>query len=135
MSVYLDSSAFLKLYLEESNSEAAADLLGADDEWVTARHSQVEVRRSLTRQLTGPALQAAREEFDRHWRSTAIVELTAEVCEAAADVAEVTGARTLDALHLGAARAVEGGVMPIVTFDLRLARAGRALGWTILGVC
>ncbi len=133
MSVYVDSSAFLKLYLEESDSEAAADVLSADEEWVTARHSQVEVRRNLTRALTGPALQAAREQFDRHWRSTAIVDLTAEVCEAASDVAEVTGARTLDALHLGAARTVGGGALPIVTFDLRLARAARALGWTILG--
>ena len=52
---------------------------------------------------------------------------------AAGDVVEITGARTLDALHLGAARVVGGGALPIVTFDLRQAQAARSLGWVVLG--
>jgi predicted nucleic acid-binding protein len=62
-----------------------------------------------------------------------VVELTHEVCEAAAELAEVTGARSLDALHLGAAKVVGGGALPFVTFDLRQAQAARALGWVVLG--
>lgn len=61
------------------------------------------------------------------------MELTAEVCEAAAEIAEVAGARTLDALHLGAAKVVGGGTLPFVTFDLRQAQVARSLGWTVLG--
>ncbi|MGQ0539045.1 MAG: type II toxin-antitoxin system VapC family toxin [Gemmatimonadaceae bacterium] len=93
----------------------------------------MEVRRSLARGLEGAALTSAREQFDRDWRSAAVVDLTQEVCVAAAEVAEVTGARTLDALHLGAARIVGGSALPIVTFDLRQAQCARALGWTVLG--
>ncbi len=133
MSLYVDSSALVKLYLDEHDSEAAAQILESDDVWVTARHSQVEVRRTLARTLSGAALSGAREQFDRDWRGVDIVELTGDVCDAAADIAELTGARTLDALHLAAVRTVGGGVLPIVTFDLRLARAARALGWTVLG--
>lgn len=56
------------------------------------------------------------------------------VCEAASEIAEVTGIRSLDALHLGAARRLGVGSLPLVTFDLRQALAARSLGWTVLGV-
>jgi uncharacterized protein len=133
VSLYVDSSAFMKLYIDEPDSSLAEEILGADPEWVTARHASVEVRRNLTRLLQGAALAEARRQFTRDWEGTAVVELTAEVCDAAAELAEVTGARTLDALHLGAAKAVGGGALPLVTFDLRQAQAARGLGWVVLG--
>jgi predicted nucleic acid-binding protein len=133
VSLYLDSSSFLKLYLDEPDAERAEAILGADSDWVSGRHTAVEVRRNLTRLLEGAALTAARSQFARDWESTAVVELTAEVCEFAAELAEVTGARTLDALHLGAAKAVGGGALPLVTFDVRQAQAARSLGWVVLG--
>lgn len=133
MSLYLDASTFLKLYLEEADSDRAEDILSADTDWVTGRHTVVEVRRNLARLLEGPDLAAARGQFAADWEGTAVVELTTEVCDFAAELAEVTGARTLDALHLGAAKAVGGGAMPIVTFDLRQAQAARSLGWVVLG--
>jgi predicted nucleic acid-binding protein len=133
VTLYLDASAFLKLYFDEPDSPHAEEILTADSEWVTARHTAVEVRRNLARELQGAALGAARRQFDRDWRAVAVVELTGEVCEAAAGIAEVTGARTLDALHLGAAREAGGGVLPFVTFDLRQAQVARSLGWTVLG--
>lgn len=133
MSLYVDTSALLKLYFQEPDSDRAEEILGSDPEWVTGRITAVEVRRGLARALVGPDLAAARRQFERDWANTAVVELTAEVCEAAAEVAEVTGARSLDALHLGAARVVGGGALPVVTFDLRQAQAARSLGWVVLG--
>ena len=55
------------------------------------------------------------------------------VCELAVELAEMTGFQTVDALHLGAARAVGGGALPLVTFDLRQAQAARKLDWIVLG--
>jgi uncharacterized protein len=133
VSLYVDSSAFLKLYFEEADSGRAEEILGADEVWVTARHTLVEVRRNLARELKASELAAARTQFERDWRNTAVVELTAEVCEAAAGMAELTGSRTPDALHLGAAQVVGGGSLPLVTFDLRQAQAARSLGWVVLG--
>ena len=131
--MYVDSSALLKLYFAESDSRRAEDILASDPDWITGRLTAVEVRRNLARELLGPDLAAARHQFERDWANTAVVELTAEVCEAAAELAEVTGARSLDALHLGAAKVVGGGALPIVTFDLRQAQAARSLGWVVLG--
>lgn len=62
-----------------------------------------------------------------------IVALDEATCELAAEYSEITGVRTLDALHLGAAQRVGGGALPFLTSDLRLAQAARSLGWTVLG--
>ena len=133
MTLYVDASAFLKLYFDEPDSPRAEEILASDPGWVTGRHAAVEIRRNLARELSGGALQGARRQFERDWRAVSVVELTSEVCDAAAEIAEVTGARTLDALHLGAARMAGGGELPFVTFDLRQAQVARALGWLVLG--
>jgi uncharacterized protein len=134
VAIYIDSSVLLKAYLDEPESDRAADLLQADPRWVTARHTSVEVRRNLARTLEGrPALEA-RDQFLRHWEAMFVIEVDEAVCEAASQIAEVTGIRSPDALHLGAARRLGPGAIPFVTFDLRQAQAARTLGWTVLGV-
>jgi predicted nucleic acid-binding protein len=67
------------------------------------------------------------------WAHVDVVELSASVCEAAAGLAEQTGVRALDALHLGAAEAAGGSSLRFVTFDHRLAAAARSLGWDAVG--
>jgi len=49
-------------------------------------------------------------------------------------VAELTGVRVLDALHLAAIQRSGGPAVPFLTFDVRQAQAARALGLTVLGV-
>ena len=63
----------------------------------------------------------------------AIVELDETTCESAAAIAEVTGVRTLDALHLACAARLGGTALAFLTYDLRQAQAARSLGYTVLG--
>lgn len=133
MSIYVDASALLKLYFEEANSEACEEILESDSEWITGRHTSIEVRRNLAKELRSRDLATARDQFRRDWSTMTIVELVESVCEAAAHIAEVTSVATLDSLHLGAAQQLGGGSLPIVTFDLRQAQAARSLGWRVLG--
>ncbi|HEY7070266.1 MAG TPA: type II toxin-antitoxin system VapC family toxin [Acidimicrobiales bacterium] len=132
MTLYADSSALLKRYVEESDSERAVELLGSDPELVTGRHTVVEVRRNLARLLHGPALSEARAAFVDDLASFAIVELDATTCDVAATIAEQSGVRTLDALHLGAARRLGMG-LTFLTFDVRQAQAARSLGMAVMG--
>ena len=104
--LYADANALLKLYVDEPDSIRAEEILHGDSDWVTAGHTLVEIRRNLARLLTGDALDMARQQFDTDWVALRRVELDAGLCEIAAELAEATGARTLDALHLGAASAV-----------------------------
>ncbi len=135
MTLYVDASAVLKLYVEEDQSSDARRILVDPSAWTTARHTLVEVRRNLSRLLAGNELDIFRRWFEHDWSELAVVELNEAVCTRAAELAETTGAKTLDALHLGAASTAgaEGG-LPIVTFDRRLADAARSLGWTVLGI-
>lgn len=131
--MYVDASALLKVYVEESESAEARRLLADPTTWTTGRHTVVEVRRNLARVLTGPALERIRTWFEEHWLDVTVVELNQLVCDRAAELAEVTGIRTMDALHLGAAAqagATEG--LPIVTFDRGMRAAAHSLGWRIL---
>mgnify|MGYP001797183556 CR=1 FL=1 len=51
MSLYVDSSALLKRYIDEPDSEIANALLASDPSLLTARHALVEIRRNLARLL------------------------------------------------------------------------------------
>ena len=132
MSVYVDSSALLKIYLDEPEADAAEEVL-TGMRWVTGRHTLVEVRRNLHRVLEGRELDSGQARFARDWVEIDAVDLGEAASELAAEMAERTGVRSLDALHLGAAgmAGAENG-LPIVTFDRRLSDAARSLGWTVL---
>lgn len=133
MSLYVDSSALLKRYVDEPDSDLAEELLASDPQLITARHTAVEIRRNLARLLDpsdlGPTAATAQEDLE----SFLIVELDAATCELAATISETTGVRTLDALHLGAAQRVGGSSLPFLTFDLRQAQAARSLGFPVVG--
>ncbi len=47
MSLEVDASALLKLYIEEPDSDACEALFVSDPDWVTAGHTLVEARRNL----------------------------------------------------------------------------------------
>lgn len=132
MSVYVDSSALLKIYLDEPETDAAEEVL-TGKRWVTGRHTLVEVRRNLHRVLQGGELDSARSRFAHDWEEIDAMDLGEATSELAAVMAERTGVRSLDALHLGAAgMAGADNGLPIVTFDRRLSDAARSLGWTVL---
>lgn len=132
MSSYVDASALLKRYVDEPDSAAADALLQAEGALLTGRHTIVEVRRNLARLLSGRDLAAARTAFADDLRSISVIEIDEATCESAASIAETTGVRTLDALHLAAAQRVSEPGVGFLTFDLRQAQAARALGLTVV---
>lgn len=132
MTLYVDPSALLKRYVDEPDSDRAVELLTTDPTLVTGRHTVVEVRRNLARLLSPTDATAARASLATDLTSFSIVELDAGTCELAATIAEQTGVRTLDALHLGAARRL-GTQLTFVTFDVRQAHAARSLGFAVAG--
>ncbi len=133
MTLYVDSSALLKRYLDEPDSDLADELLGSDEDVVTARITVVEVRRNLARHLQGRPRTEARQLFDDDLGAMSIVDVDRSTCELAAAIAERTGARALDAIHLGALQRLGGPPITLLTFDHRQAQAARTLGLTVVG--
>jgi predicted nucleic acid-binding protein len=132
LSLYVDTSALLKRYIAEPDSDVAERYLLSDQVWITARHTWVEVQRNLARLLSGGDLHEAQRFFTSDFRRTHVVELDEATCSLAAQIAEVSLVRSLDALHLAALRRV-GQEIPLLSFDIRQAQAARALGFTVLG--
>jgi len=133
VSLYVDSSALVKLYLDEPESELSAELVETDPVRLTGRHALVEVRTVLARMIPPRELNRVKLAFESELDEFSIVELDETTCEVAASIAETTGVKSLDALHLGAARRVGDTRITFLTFDHRQAQAARTLGFTVIG--
>ena len=105
--LYVDSSALLKRYVEEHDSDVADALLASDPVLATSRLAEVEVRRNLARLLDAEAATTAKRQFLDDLDAFALVAIDATTCNEAARIAEQTGCRSLDALHIaGAVRSI-----------------------------
>ena len=132
MTLYVDSSALLKRYIDEHDSAIAEELMATDPVLVTSRLTEVEVRRNLARLLDGPQLDTARHSLASDLDAFALVALDASTMNEAARIAEATLCRSLDSIHIGAARRA-GTSTTMLTFDIRQARAARESGLMVVG--
>jgi uncharacterized protein len=133
LTLYLDSSALIKRYVDEPDSDRFRAILGSDDRQLTCRVTWVEVWRNLGLRLAGEEMRLGRTAFRTDWRRIDVVEIDAALADEAGRLADLTRCRSLDALHLAAmGRAGPTGI-DLVTADLRQAQAARTLGWSVLG--
>jgi predicted nucleic acid-binding protein len=133
MTLYVDSSALLKRYMDERDSDIAVELMSLDRVLVTSRLTEVEVRRNLARLLDGEDLIEARRRLSADLDTFALVGLDAVTCNEAARIAEQTLCRSLDSLHLAAAMRAGSGTT-VLTFDIRQAHVARSLHMAVVGV-
>lgn len=133
MTLYVDTSALIKRYVYERDSEVAEQLMLTDPVLVTSRLTEVELRRNLTRLLDADDLFLARRRAQADLDAFALVNLDAATCNAAARIAEQTLCRSLDALHVAAALRT-GQSTTLLTFDIRQAQAARSVGLSVIGV-
>ena len=121
--VYLDSSAFVKLVVEETESAAVrAFLANRDARRVSSALLRTESLRAV-RNL-GPDVLAIVREGLRRVDLIGIDDRTLD----AAGMLEPQVLRTLDAIHLATAMAVGDDLDVIVTYDERMVEAARLLG-------
>ena len=132
MTLYVDSSALLKRYVAEHDSEVAEQLMAIDPVLVTSRITEVEVRRNLVRLLDPEDAAVAKRQFLEDLNVFALVGMDAVTCNQAARIAEQTLCRSLDALHLAAAIRA-GSATTLLTFDHRQAQAARSLDLSVIG--
>lgn len=126
--VYFDSSAFVKLVVEEHFSDVAAALWDGCDAAVSSRLAYPEVRAALAaagrdQRVDVEALRQAEAAWEDYWAATRAVELTEKVAARAGQLAGEHGLRGADAVHLSSALAVGTGELLFAAWDRRL-RAG-----------
>jgi predicted nucleic acid-binding protein len=128
MKLYVDSSALVKRYVEESDSARIGEILTSATGITSARHTLIETARAIVRALDAADSRTALANLDADWSHFAICELDMATCNLAREFAIETNMRTLDALHLAAMWRIGGDDTKLLTTDVRQARAARALG-------
>jgi predicted nucleic acid-binding protein len=118
--VYLDSSALVKLVVAEAESSALRRYLRDEPERASCALAKVEVIRAV--RAHGPA---AVSRAHRVLRRVDSIRIDDELLNEAARLGEAV-LRSLDAIHLAAARMLGDDLSALVTYDERMAAAGRA---------
>jgi predicted nucleic acid-binding protein len=131
MRLFLDSSAFLKHYIDEPGSSCVRARLREADALVLSVIAWPEIISALNRLQRGGALGdedygAVKRELEEDFGNAAVVALSAEVLERTARCLEIAPLRASDAIHV--ASAIEAGVDRFVSADRRQCKAARAMG-------
>ncbi len=124
MNLYLDSSALVKRYVEEEDSDAVLAAMEDADAWSMCRIGFVETIRAVA--LAGG--RKAVRKIEREWLSFDVIEVDRTLAEHAAELTLSSELRSLDALHLAAALVLPPESLTIATWDTRLHRAAREQG-------
>jgi uncharacterized protein len=122
--LYLDSSALVKRYIEEQDSDALLAAMDDADAWSMCRIGFVETVRAVDRAGGRKAVRR----IERDWLSFDVVEVDRILAEHAAELALTSDLRSMDALHLAAALVLPAEGLTIATWDVRLHRAAREQG-------
>jgi hypothetical protein len=132
--VYIDTSALVKLLVDEPGTDVAVRAWGSADVRVASVLVYAEARAAIAagrrgRRLTRAAAEAARAALDDRWEELHRVDVTAAIAAAAGDLADRHGLRGADAVHLATAVTTGAGTgLLLLTWDAALARAGRRYG-------
>jgi len=131
--IYFDSSALVKLLVQEEGSDLAAELWDACDAALASRLAYPEVCATLAavgrnHDLSHDDLDAAEQAWEHYWDSVRPVELTAAVERQAGQLARTHALRGADAVHLASALALADPDLVLAAWDRRLHAGAAAAG-------
>ena len=134
--MYFDSSALVKLLVEEAGSDLAAELWDGCDAAVSSRLAYPEVRAAIAaagrnNSLDRRGVVAALASWEEFWASMRPVELTSTVERRAGERAVRHGLRGADAIHMASALTIPKSDLVVAVWDRRLHAAMKAEGLAV----
>jgi predicted nucleic acid-binding protein len=140
VTLYLDTSSLVKLYVTEAGSDTVRQLVGDAMVVATSVVAYAETRAALARLrreggLSAAKLSSVKREFEGDWPAYLTIEVTDSLSRLAGDLAERYGLRGFDSIHLASFADVarQAGVREtrFSSFDGRLTQAVRKLARTL----
>ena len=112
MNLYLDTSALVKLYVEEEGSAAVRETVALADTVATIVVAYVEACAAFARRrreggLSRGDYRRTIQELQSDWDRYLLLEVTNELIRRAADLAEIYPLRAYDAMHLASAKKLQ----------------------------
>ncbi|MSQ50290.1 MAG: PIN domain-containing protein [Betaproteobacteria bacterium] len=135
MILFCDTSALVKLYVQEDSSDTMRRLAASATTISVCRIAWVEMMATLARRARETPAEATvidivRQRLRTDWPRYAVVEVTQALMELAGDFAETFALRGYDSVQLAAARTVHqaaGEPLHFASFDTRLRKAAEIL--------
>lgn len=140
MIVYLDTSAYVKLYVAEPGADQVRNVRAQASAICCHLIGYAELRATLAKavrekRLTREGLAKQIQSMEADWSSTQVVNVTEGLIRRAGDLAQHHGLRGYDSVHLAAAetvwQALPGVDFRFVAFDARLVEAAEKLGMRV----
>ena len=141
MTVYLDTSSLVKLYVDEPDADDVQRIVGEADVVATSVLAYPEARAAFARRrreklMTSAESRAAIRQLDADWPRFVVILLGDELSHGVVDRgprgADAHGIRGCDAVHLASFEDLlsrcDDGAVQFSCADVRLSRAARALG-------
>ena len=105
MTLYLDTSSLVKLYVAEPGSDVVRRLVAAASVVATSTIAYTETRAALARRRRERALRpkafvSAKKAFEAEWPKYFTIEVTSALCRQAGEFAERYRLRAYDSVHL-----------------------------------
>ncbi len=132
-SLYVETSALLKRYVQEQESDDCRSILNAHTPLITSRITISETLINLRKRLSAMEFAIASKLFRSDIIEFDVVEFDADLSLRAIDVAAGNGLATLDAIHLASALRVKGPKLAFLTYDKRLAACAKKSGLQVMG--
>ena len=133
-SLYVESSALLKRYVYETESDECQSILDAHVHWFTSRITITEVLVNLQKRLSLSEFAIAAKLFQTDIALFDIIEFDADLSLRASQAATGNNLATLDSIHLASALRAKRARISFLTYDKRLAAAARKNGLRVLGI-
>lgn len=133
MIAYFETSALIKVFIEEEGSETAARTWDAVDARVSSRLTYPEARAALAAarradRLSRRALESAKAELESRFEQIDVIEVGDQVAREAGELAEALGLRAYDAVHLASVLMLRSSDLVLATWDQDLLQAAESLG-------
>ena len=128
-SLYLDSSALLKRYLEEEFSQQCEETIVKYQDKYISQIGVTETLINLRKRLSASEFAMATKLFEADIAIFNIIEFDETTSDLAVEISEGTNLATLDAIHLASAASLGSKTIDFLTYDKVQRKAAKSLGF------
>jgi predicted nucleic acid-binding protein len=134
MILFCDTSALVKLYIDETGSDLVREQMHKADAVAVARIAWVEAHAAFARRvreepLDEDAIEGAKSALRSDWQRFIVLEINQDLVERAGEFADTFALRAYDSAQLAAAAAAAARTeVFFACFDTRLNRVAKILG-------
>jgi uncharacterized protein len=132
-SLYLDSSALLKRYLEEEFSQQCEETIVKYQDKYISQIGVTETLINLRKRLSASEFAMATKLFEADIAIFNIIEFDEATSYLAVEISEGTNLATLDAIHLASAASLGSKTIDFLTYDKVQRKAAKSLGFKTPG--